>query len=388
MLTNSEIGQRIRRAREEGGVPRARLAEALGVDESIISQLEDGTLDPLPGDYVLIAARALTKDFRSFISTDLDEIEEQTQRVYRALTEPSPADLLAVRRFIAMCTVEHDLEVSLAVEMRPLPPTYPPVQLAHKKHVEHAVHAAQEERARLKLGNRPIGNVFDVLRSQGCRVFRHALENSALSGLTVMHPQAGVSILVNYYDDMYRQFFSAAHEYAHVLFDRLEIQGRGCVVSYKFSRQELIEIRANRFASHFLLPPSALDRYSRPQNVQELLEVIRQVALDYRVNTETVARQMSDAGWMTDRTFRSFREKKPTRIGRGEKHDPDMPPNITETQRQRRENIIRAGVSQPLLELLRRALIDGHITFGRFAEILDLTVSEANDFVRLSGIAL
>jgi Zn-dependent peptidase ImmA (M78 family)/transcriptional regulator with XRE-family HTH domain len=388
MLTNREIGERIRRAREEGGVPRTRLAEALGVDDQVVLRLEDGTLEPFPGDYVLIAARVLTKDFRSFISTELDEIEEETRRVYRALAEPSPADLLAVRRFMLMCTVEDDLEALLREERRSLPPVYPPPHLIKKRYIDQAVHAAQEERARLKLGNHPIGNVFELLRSQGCRVFRHTIENSALSGLTVMHPQAGVSILVNYDDDMYRQLFSAAHEYAHVLFDRQQIQGTGCVVSYRFSKDELIEIRANRFASHFLLPPPALERYPRPKNVGELTQIIKQVALDYLVNTETVARQLRDAGWMTERTFKSFREKKPVVVGHAEKHDPDMPTNITETQRQRRELATQAGVSQRLLELLRSALIDGHITFGRFAEVLDMTVSEAQDFVRSAGVAL
>jgi Zn-dependent peptidase ImmA (M78 family) len=233
-----------------------------------------------------------------------------------------------------------------------------------------------------------VPNVFDIMRSQGCRLLRHVLEDSALSGLTVMHPTAGISVLVNYYDDMYRQFFSAAHEYAHVLFDRESISNAGCVVSYRYSKNELIELRANRFAAHFLLPPAALERYDRPQNVDELLSTIRNVALDYRVNTETVVFRMLETGWITQRTAESFREKKPVKIKRKEKRDPDVPDGLTEAQRNRREKAVQTGVSSRLLELLRVALVNGQITFARFAEILDLTVSEAGDFAQAMGIAL
>lgn len=388
VLTNTEIGQRIRLAREEGEIAVSRLAEALGVGEDVIQRLESGTLDPIPGDFILIAARVLTKDFRYFISTDLDEVEEETRNVYRALSEPSAADLLAVRRFIGLCTTEHELEELLEVPPRPLPPEYPPPHLAGRRHIEQAIHAAQEERIRLDLGDAPIVNVFDVLRSQGTRFFRHTLENSALSGVTIMHPHAGISVLVNHFDDLFRQFFSAAHEYAHVLFDRKQVEREGCVVSYQFSSKELMEIRANRFASHFLLPLSALRHYPKPLTSPDLMQTIRRIALDYRVNTETVARQMLEAQWIPDSEYQAFRLNKPVKIPRTEKRDPDIPKELTATQVLRRETIAKVGISQRLLELLRRGLTEGRITFGRFAEALDMTVNEADEFVRVSGLAL
>ncbi|MDH5641373.1 MAG: ImmA/IrrE family metallo-endopeptidase [Nitrospira sp.] len=364
------------------------MAQALGVDAGVVRQIEEGTLDPLPGDYVLIAARVLLTDFRYFISIELDSIEEETRRVYRALSQPKPSDLFAIRRFMAMSLAEAELENLLGIHPQSLPPYYPPANLRRAKHIDQAINAAHAERVRLKLGNAPVSNIFDIARSQGCRLLRHVLEDSAVSGLTVMHPTAGISVLVNYDDDIYRQFFSAAHEYAHVLFDRETIQKSGCVVSYSYSGEELIELRANRFAAHFLLPPTALERYDRPRTVAELTTTIRTVALDYRVNTATVVYRMHEAGWITERTSRSFSKKKPVKIGRKEKRDPDLPEGLTEAQRVRRERAIQTGVSSRLLELLRTALIDGQITFGRFAEILDLTVDAADEFVRATGVAL
>lgn len=388
MFSSAEIGSRIRAVRLEVGISRLALAEALGVEVSIIDKLEEGTLSPVPGDYILIAAHALNRDFRYFISTELDAAEEQTRRVYRALSNPKPADLHAIGRFMAMCLAEAEVESMIGVTRPLLPPVYPPPQLRRMKHIEQAARAAEAERIRLGLGIAPVHNIFDILRSQGCRVLRHVLEDSDLSGLTVIHPHSGICVLVNHDDDLYRQFFSAAHEYAHVLFDRITIETAGCIVSYRYSAAELMELRANRFAAHFLLPSSALASYDRPQEVDELLPLIRKIALEYYVNAETVVYRMLDAGWITQRTAQSFQKNKPVVIPRVDKHDPEIPRDLTEAQRQRRTRALRTGVSSQLLELLRRALIEDKITFGRYAEILNMSRREAHEFAQSMGMAL
>lgn len=287
-----------------------------------------------------------------------------------------------------MCSAEASIEDLLEVARNEAPPRYPPRRLAYAKYIEQAEDAAVAERRRLGLDNDPISNVFQLVRSQGCRIFRHALENSDISGLTVMHPLSGISIFVNYVDDLYRQFFSVAHEYAHALFDRDTIKHEGCVVSYRYSEKDLVEIRANRFASHFLLPTSALDNYRRPHNLEELSGLIRDIAMKYRVNTETVVFRLQDAEWISERTAKSFREKKPVTIPRSDKSDPEIPRSLTEAQRERYNLALRSGMSIQLLELLRRALVEGKITFGRFAEVLALTVSDAHGFAHSMGLAL
>ncbi|MGO8854957.1 MAG: helix-turn-helix domain-containing protein [Steroidobacteraceae bacterium] len=388
-LPAEEIGRRIRIVREQVGTPRSALAEALGTDEETVGRLEAGTLVRLPGDYVLIAARLLRTDFRYFISTELDDVEEETRQVYRAMNDPSPADRRAIRRFINFCTNEWELEDLLMAERRPLPPTYPPPDQKGLLHKEQGARAAKRERQRLQLGNRPIGNIFDLLRSQGVRLCRHRLEQSDVSGLTAVHPKAGVSILVNYDDDLFRQFFSAAHEYCHVLFERNLVRSAGCVVSSrKYRHEDLIEIRANVFAAEFLLPVDALDLYARPRDANELRAVIERIARDYRVNTQTVAIRTRDRGWISERTPRSFRDRRPVSIPRNEKRDPDVPSDLGDRQIERRAMAAEHGISAYYLELLRRALAEGVITFGRFAEMLDLVPDQAAEFVQQIGLAL
>jgi Zn-dependent peptidase ImmA (M78 family) len=344
-------------------------------------------MELISGDYILIAARILKTDFRYFISDALDELEKETRQVFRALDAPSPADRLAIRRFMLFCLGEAELEELLSQSRPQLPPTYPRPQAADYLHKDQGKRAASQERERLSLGNLPIQNVFDVIRRQGVRLSRHALTDASLSGLTVIHPSAGVSILINHEEDLYRQFFSAAHEYGHVLFDRPQLNKNGCIVSYQSRRQDLVEVRANAFAAEFLLPSTALAKYSRPRSLDEVTERIEQVARDYRVNTDTVAIRTKDVGWITDKTLESFRKVKPIVIRRVDKTDPDVPAKATPSQTSRYESAAERGISTYYLELLRRGVTEDAISFGRFAEMLDMTPDEAREFVHATGLA-
>lgn len=388
-LSPKEIGRRIREVREQVGVEVSQIAEALGVDEKTVLKLENGVLPTIPGDYILVIARFLQSDFRYFISNELDDVEKETRQVFRSLSKPTPADLFAIRRFISFCMSEKDLESLLSIERAKLPPSYPVAMSSSRLYKDQGREAAKQERVRLKLGNRPIANVFEVLRSQGIHLFRLSLEDQNLSGVTVQHPKAGVCVLINYDDDLYRQFFSAAHEYCHVLADRKQLANQGCIVSYQWHRNELIEIRANTFAAEFLLPSEAFEQYDRPADLTGLSALIRKVALDYKVNTITVAIRLKELRWITNKTLESFKKarRRPAVIHRNEKTDPDIPVNLTAKQIERRTAAIKEGVSSYYLELLRRALTEDMITFGRFAEMLDMNPEQASEFVKTIKLA-
>lgn len=69
----------------------------------------------------------------------------------------------------------------------------------------------------------------------------------------IRHPEVGRCILVNYDEDVYRQRFTAAHELAHALMEDSEFN-----VSLSRDGSNLVEVRANAFASHYLVPPPHL----------------------------------------------------------------------------------------------------------------------------------
>lgn len=385
-LQSKEIGNRLRRVRDEVGFTIEDLSQGAGLSPEALRSLEAGTLDPIPGDYILILARLLKTDFRYFISTDLDEVERETRSVFRAIAHPTSKDLLAIRRFLSFCSNESDLEELLSKARRPLPPEYS--QPSRRLHKDQGRAAATEERSRLALGDNPIDNPFELLRSQGVRLFRQQLTDTSLSGLTVFHPQAGVCVLVNYQEDLYRQFFSAAHEYAHVLFDRHHIRSQGCIISYTSAARDYTEVRANAFAAEFLLPSAALHTASPPSNSRLVYSRIEDIARQYKVNTITVAIRAREIGWMSGEDLEAFKSKPPVVIRQAEKRDPDLPRDLNASQLERWRAVTREGISRYYFDLLRSAMTSDVITFGRFAEMLDLAPEEAKELVVTTGLAI
>lgn len=106
------------------------------------------------------------------------------------------------------------------------------------------------------------------------------------------------------------------------------------------------------------------------------------------MNTETVAIRLKELGWITDKTLTSFRKTKPVVIRRQEKIDPDIPNDLSPAQAARFETVIKHGVNSYFLELLRKGLTEDVITFGRFAEMLDMSIESAREFVQAAGLAV
>jgi hypothetical protein len=75
-------------------------------------------------------------------------------------------------------------------------------------------------------------------------------------------------------------------------------------------------------------------------------------------------------------------------IPRAEKADPDIPATLTPAQVQRRLLAAESGFTGYYLESLRRAISQGEITFGRFAEMLDMDTDQAHEFSAEIGLAM
>lgn len=112
---------------------------------------------------------------------------------------------------------------------------------------------AREERRRLELGDAPIYDIVEVFSSQGIWTAKTMLPKE-MSGLFLHHPSLGMAIIVNALHVPTRQRFSYAHEYAHALFDA----NRTITISNADNANDLIEVRANAFASAFLMPEQGI----------------------------------------------------------------------------------------------------------------------------------
>jgi Zn-dependent peptidase ImmA (M78 family) len=211
-------------------------------------------------------------------------------------------------------------------------------------------------------------------------VFRRTLENSDISGLFVRHPTAGRCILINYDEDIYRQRFTAGHEAAHAILDH----DQDVVISFqKWAGDQLSEIRANTFASRFLLPPDALRDLPAPQRWMASDAV--QWANKFKVSTAALANALKDEKLIDKPVEEAI---KAVKVPAQMKTDPELSPSLSPGPRARKAELLRLGLSGFYVDLCFDAYEEGHVTAGRIAEMLLVTPHELNDLATLYGRTL
>lgn len=173
---------------------------------------------------------------------------------------------------------------------------------------------------------------------------------------------AGPCALVNASEDIYRQRFSAAHEMAHAIFDA---DTQASVSFVRPQGRDWTEMRANRFASHYLMPPAFLRKLPNPQNWSE--GEIKRHANEMRVSCVALSYALRDAGLVTDQKAGEIRR---TKVPREAKVDPEIPLSFTDAQRARKAALLELGLSSDYVALCFEAEHRGLITLGRLAEAL------------------
>ncbi len=257
-LSKEELGRRIRSARESCGLTQEQLGEAADLSRVAIGQIEAGTrsVSSIELDRIAYAVGRDIKEFfvESFVEQDAlaalfrseAEIAEQAE-LQRALQ-----DCLALGREMT------NLERLLAIDRAQLlTAAYErPSATSRWDAIQQGQKVAAEERQRLGLGMAPVGDLVELLESQGVRTGLVGLPDN-ISGLTLADAKIGVFVVINADHPPLRRRFSLAHEYAHVLIDR----DRSGAISRAENRSDLLEVRANAFAAEFMMPADGVVQF-------------------------------------------------------------------------------------------------------------------------------
>jgi Zn-dependent peptidase ImmA (M78 family)/transcriptional regulator with XRE-family HTH domain len=249
-ITEQELAVRLRQAREATGLTQEAVARKLGLSRPSLAQIELGnrSVSSLELDRL---ARLYGRSLDELLAEDFDA-EATLVAIFRAEAAAEEDELLdTVNHAIELARELTFLEERLEIERVRL--GVPAYTVAHPhtkwEAIQQGNQAAAAERKRLDLGDLPLGDVADLLESQGVRTALLPLPED-VSGLTLMDPSLSFFVVTNEQHGVLRRRFSWLHEYAHILFDR----GRRGTVSRESQREELAEVRANAFAASFLVP--------------------------------------------------------------------------------------------------------------------------------------
>lgn len=354
----------------------AEVASATGIDADRLTSIEGGQTEPT-GDEILILADHYRCDFKFFISNEQVAPFEQTETLYRAHGgDFTKDDRRAVQDFLYVCETEDFLMRELG--RFPKSFSFAPTGTSYKRQGKDA---ASSLRTVLGYSDAQVPrDVYAEFRAVGVHVFRRKLGNSNISGLFIMHPVAGKCALVNHSEDIYRQRFSAAHEMAHAIFDCAQ----GASVSFeRTSGSDLVELRANRFASCFLMPPAFLALLPDPDQWSDA-EALKW-ANNLRVSCIALAVALKEAKLIGAATYSRIRN---LRVPPEEKVDPELPETLNATQRERKARLLELGLSDHYVGLCFEGFNAGVISIGRLAEALLCSHGELAELAALYGRTL
>jgi Zn-dependent peptidase ImmA (M78 family)/transcriptional regulator with XRE-family HTH domain len=364
---NNVIGHNIKKARELTGLSQEQLAELLGVSRATLSAIENGHI-AIDSGKLLATARALGRPVSDFFR----EEEEALALLYRAaLEETAPPE--ARSAFERFCKSYWELEKIVGVADTQLPPPdYSTSPGAESRPDQFAAQVAASERQRLGLGERdPIVNVFQLLEEQGVRIFRYLLEHDSVFGVSAFSPKYGPCILLNSANTIERQIFSLAHEYGHLLMHRRFYQSADPASG--LDKEHLMEIMANEFAANFLVPAAGLrDVFWRDIGQKDIgLGDLVFLKRYFKVSAQMLLRRLRDAGLVqkqhADSLAADLEKRAPAR-------QEFVPLN---------EDVLRDWkLISRFKHLARKAALEGMVSLGKLAELMNRNVVDARRQVR------
>ncbi len=368
------LGSKLARYRQQFQLSIEEVAQDTGIPADLLQAYEVGSQQP-SGDEILILADFYKCDFKFFISNERLAPFEQTEMLFRKHGDQlSRVDRWNIQEFLFLCECENDL-MELLARRAQLSFAFSPSGIYYKGHGERAA-----VELRHALGYKPdeltADDVFRDFRRIGVHIFRRRLENSNISGLFLKHPAIGKCVLVNYSEDVYRQRFTAAHETGHAILDG----DREFNISFESDNtQALVEVRANTFASRYLLPPETL-RQKIPTTIEWNEEQTANVSHQLQVNPQTLGIALRDAGIVSEEVSRRIGAVK---LPRQSKSDPELPSGLPPRSLARRQELLQRGLSAYYVGLCLDAYAQRLVTRGRLAEMLLTDEHELPDIANL-----
>jgi len=368
------FGEKLKRYRTQFQTSITELANATGVSEDLLQSYENAQREPT-GDQILILADYFKCDYKFFVSNETLAAFEQTETLFRAHGNViSKTDRWSIQEFLFLCECEAHLAEILPTATQ----TAFSFQKSGTNYKKHGETAAVDLRRHFGHTSNEIGlDVFQDFRRIGIHIFRRTLVNSDISGLFIRHPTAGRCVLVNYSEDIYRQRFTVAHEAGHAILD----DDQDVVITFtKWDKKNLSEVRANSFASHYLMPREFLRAI--PQADFRTLQKLVEWASRLKVSTAALAIALRREGLIDEAKGRELRS---VTVPLHDKVDAELPATLPPNPRTRKMALLRRGLSDYYVSLCFDGYAQGHVSAGRLAEMLLVTAEELPSIASLYG---
>lgn len=343
----------VQQHRLNAGLSQQEVGDLVGVTRQTIAAWERGDREISVAQLARVA-KALKVPLTLLVADRHDE--EEPQLLFRA-DDPSVLST-ELKALLSRKSEDYAQIERLAGESPVLPETRPLTDVDE----ELVERVARGTRDWLGVDDAPIGDVLALFESKGLKVICHPLPNE-VSGFSAYTNDWGGVIVINHAHPLERQYFTALHELAHLIFHRREYDHRNPPAS---KRGDPREKAANYFASAVLLPPNIMESEFKGYHLKWIPEAILvDMKLRYKVSMRTVLMRAAALGLISSKRMGQ-------QIGvLNKKYGPEgepveLPKNDVQAQSR-------------LERLTFRALVKERITTTRAAEVLSTPLSRVRE---------
>lgn len=255
-VTQQQLGERIRVAREQFHLTREQLAEFAKLPAEDIRRIEEAA-QPVSSIHFSRIAYAVGRGRGDFFAATFPDARLSASLFKRSPLEADDGEAIGVlQRAIALALQQASLEQMIGIERSP--PTVSTMALPEPLDIGMATAQgeakARAERLRLGLDDEGAMSFSRQLAAQGIGIAAVSM-SASISGLMLCDDRFGVFVFVNAAESASRRRLSLAHEYGHVVMDRHRL----ALLSREQGRDALIELRADAFAKELLRTTSGPD---------------------------------------------------------------------------------------------------------------------------------
>lgn len=168
---------------------------------------------------------------------------------------------------------------------------------------------ALEQRQLLGLGNSGAIGTISALNKRGINIIFQSIPDD-ISGLSVCDDIKGCYIIVNSNQNIERQLFTIAHEYAHIILHR-PVYKRRVSQSISSKRKCFLDVMADCFAGYFLCPENLVSNYydsivQQKGNLQSLCKVLIPIKLNLNISLSALMMSLKSYGYISQYTVSEY----------------------------------------------------------------------------------
>ncbi|WP_008307822.1 XRE family transcriptional regulator [Leptolyngbya sp. PCC 6406] len=209
-----EVVNAVRAFREQAGLAQQQLGEAIGVTRQTVAAWETGDRAPSLANLTKVA-KVLDISVDLLLPDLAHQAEEEEMCLLFRADKPSSLTP-ALRRLLTQKAVDYASIERLLDEVPALPEQRP--LKGYDAYIVEEV--AQNVRSWLGVSDlTPLGDIFLLLESKGLKIITHPLPDD-VSGFSAYTNELGAVIFVHSGHPTERQFHTALHELAHLIFHR------------------------------------------------------------------------------------------------------------------------------------------------------------------------